>query len=173
LRPPVADERIRLTETGQVLLELRHRWRDGTTHLLLEPIELLERLAALTPRPRVNLVRYYGVLAGHAACRSRLRTAGAGQAPSLAPGRATIDDRQTAPTPEAEPPPRAVTPRSNLLWAQLMARSSRLRRASAGLAGALRASKPPMLCSDAKRLNCSPWFTLGLPVRLEGCGAAW
>lgn len=44
LRPPVADDRIRLTETGQVRLALRHRWRDGTTHLLFDPIELLERL---------------------------------------------------------------------------------------------------------------------------------
>jgi hypothetical protein len=33
---------------------------------------LLERLAALTPRPRINLVLYYGVLAAHAAWRSRL-----------------------------------------------------------------------------------------------------
>jgi hypothetical protein len=58
LRPPVTHERIRLTEQGQVLLELRHRWADGTTHLLFGPVELLERLAALTPRPRINLVLY-------------------------------------------------------------------------------------------------------------------
>jgi hypothetical protein len=35
-------------------LDLRHRWADETTHLLFEPLELLERLAALTPRPRIN-----------------------------------------------------------------------------------------------------------------------
>src|SRR5262249_12919807 len=29
---------------------------DTLTHLLFEPVELLERLAALTPRPRINLV---------------------------------------------------------------------------------------------------------------------
>jgi homogentisate 1,2-dioxygenase len=52
LRPPVAHDRIRLTEQGQVRLELRHRWADGTSHLLFAPIELLERLAALTPRRR-------------------------------------------------------------------------------------------------------------------------
>lgn len=56
LRPPVAHDRIRLTDQGQVLLELRHRWADGTRHLLFDPVELLERLAALTPRPRINLV---------------------------------------------------------------------------------------------------------------------
>jgi hypothetical protein len=63
LRPPIAQDRLRLTSDGQVLLQLRRRWADGTTHLLFEPIELLERLAALTPRPRVNLILYYGVLA--------------------------------------------------------------------------------------------------------------
>jgi hypothetical protein len=53
LRPPVAADRLRLTETGQVVLALRQRWRDGTTDLLFDPIELLERLAAL-PRGRAS-----------------------------------------------------------------------------------------------------------------------
>jgi hypothetical protein len=73
LRPPVAADRVRLVEGGDVVLTLRHRWADGTTHLRFDPIELLERLAALTPRPRINLVLYYGVLAAHAAWRARLR----------------------------------------------------------------------------------------------------
>lgn len=72
LRPPIAHDRISLTREGDVLLELRHRWRDGTTHLRFHPLELLERLASLTPRPRINLVLYYGVLAAHATWRSRL-----------------------------------------------------------------------------------------------------
>lgn len=44
----------------------------GTTHLRFDPFELLERLAALTPRPRVNLILYYGVLAPRAAWRLAL-----------------------------------------------------------------------------------------------------
>lgn len=63
LRPPVAQDRLRLTPEGQVVLELRHPWADGTTHLSFDPLELLERLAALTPRPRINLVLYYAVSA--------------------------------------------------------------------------------------------------------------
>jgi len=39
---------------------------DGTTHLLLSPLELIEKLAALIPPPRLNLVRYHGILAPHA-----------------------------------------------------------------------------------------------------------
>jgi len=72
LRPPIAQDRLRLTAGGQVVLQLRRRWSDGTTHLLFAPIELLERLAALTPRPRVNLVLYYGVLAARARWRARI-----------------------------------------------------------------------------------------------------
>ena len=48
---------------GAVWLTLRHRRSDGTTHLKFKPLELLERLAVLTPRPHINLVLYYGVLA--------------------------------------------------------------------------------------------------------------
>ena len=65
-----------------MLLELRHRWADGTTHLLFEPIELLERLAALTPRPRINLVLYYGVLGARAAWRARLDRPSGGECPA-------------------------------------------------------------------------------------------
>ena len=77
LRPPVAQDRLHLTPEGQVVLQLRHPWSDGTTHLLFDPVELLERLAVLPvrlrsghpersrgviPRPRINLIRYHGVL---------------------------------------------------------------------------------------------------------------
>ena len=44
-------------------------WSDGTTHLVLSPLELIEKLAALVPPPRLNLVRYHGVLAPNAGFR--------------------------------------------------------------------------------------------------------
>jgi hypothetical protein len=49
LRPPVAHDRLLLTSEGRIMLDLRHRWSDGTTHLIFDPLELLERLAALHP----------------------------------------------------------------------------------------------------------------------------
>jgi Putative transposase/Transposase zinc-binding domain len=70
LRPPVAQDRLELTSDGRVLVTLKGEWSDGTTHLLFEPVELLEKLAALTPRPRINLVLYHGVLAPHARWRA-------------------------------------------------------------------------------------------------------
>jgi hypothetical protein len=117
LRPPVADDRVRLTETGQVLLALRHRWADGTTHLLFDPLELLERLAALTPRPRINLVLYCGVLAAHAAWRPRL------PAPDAVATTRSSDDADCSPHVGQPGNPAAGKGGSNMLWAQLMARS--------------------------------------------------
>jgi Putative transposase len=62
-RPPLAAERLSLLRDGRLLYRLKHRWRDGTTHVIYEPLELLERLAALVPPPKFNIVRYSGVFA--------------------------------------------------------------------------------------------------------------
>jgi hypothetical protein len=43
-------------------LTLRHRWSDFTTQLTLEPLQFLERLAALTPSAGSRFVLYYRVL---------------------------------------------------------------------------------------------------------------
>jgi hypothetical protein len=72
LRPPLAQDRLHVSDEGEIWLTLRHRWADGTTHLRFDPLELLERLAVLTPRPRVNLILYYGVLAARATWRAAL-----------------------------------------------------------------------------------------------------
>jgi hypothetical protein len=62
-RPPIASERLSRLADGRVLYRLKRRWRDGTTHVLFEPLDFLGRLAALVPPPRAHLVRYHGVLA--------------------------------------------------------------------------------------------------------------
>jgi hypothetical protein len=57
---------------ARVLVKLKTVWRDGTSHFLFEPIEFLEKLAALIPRPGVNLLLYYGVLTPRARWRSQV-----------------------------------------------------------------------------------------------------
>ena len=42
---------------------LKTPYRDGTTQVAFEPVDIIARLAALVPKPRVNLTRYHGVLA--------------------------------------------------------------------------------------------------------------
>jgi len=58
-------------------LTLRHRWADGTTHLR---IDLLDRLAVLTPRPRATLILYDGVLATRTAPTHPSRCVSVGRA---------------------------------------------------------------------------------------------
>jgi len=33
-RPPLATERLSLLPDGRLLYRLKHRWRDGTTHVI-------------------------------------------------------------------------------------------------------------------------------------------
>lgn len=93
LRPPVAQGRLALRDDDNIVLKLPRSWADGTTHIVFEPSEFLERLVTLTPRPRINLIIYSGVFAGHARGRSAavaraLQTAQTATAPASLPGEA-------------------------------------------------------------------------------------
>jgi ribosomal protein S27E len=71
-RPAIANERLTLNRAGQVVLTLKTAYRNGTTHIVLSPLELMQRLAALVPRPRLHLIRFHGVLAPNAKLRSAI-----------------------------------------------------------------------------------------------------
>ena len=121
----MAQERLHLTAAGHVRLTLKRPWADGTTHLEFEPLDLLARLAALTPRPRINLVRYHGVLAPRAAWRGlvvRLE-----QPVHSGPEVAVYSEAEAAGalTDAAEQASGAVSPppADNHHWAELMRRS--------------------------------------------------
>jgi hypothetical protein len=62
-RPAIAERRLSLTHEGKVRYELKTPYRDGTTHVIFEPVDFIAKLAALVPRPRVNLTRFHGVFA--------------------------------------------------------------------------------------------------------------
>ena len=116
LRPPLAQERLTRLPDGRVLCTLARPWHDGTRHLIFTPHEFLERLAAVTPRPHINLVLYHGVLAP----RARWRPSASSGLPCVAPAATSV--RPTAPstplarasappTPAASPPvPEPTTP---------------------------------------------------------------
>ncbi|MCP5069510.1 MAG: transposase [bacterium] len=71
-RPPIAQNRLEALPDGRLAYRLKTRWRDGTTHVLMERHELLERLAPLIPPPRAHQVRYHGLLAPCASGRDRI-----------------------------------------------------------------------------------------------------
>jgi len=74
-RPAVAVPRLSLSSTGKVVYSLKTPYREslphernecfghGTTQVAFDPVDFMARLAALVPKPRVNLTRYHGVLA--------------------------------------------------------------------------------------------------------------
>ena len=71
-RPPIATERLEAVPNGRLTDRLKTPWRDGTTHILMERHELLERQAPLIPPLRAHQVRYHGVLAPCARGRDRV-----------------------------------------------------------------------------------------------------
>ncbi|HJN73793.1 MAG TPA: transposase [Myxococcota bacterium] len=107
-RPAIASKRLRLLAGDRVAIDLRHEWRDGTTTVVLEPLDFIARLAALIPPPRCNLVRHHGVFAPAARLHRKLvRPA----PPLIASARG-----------HTRPDPRAPL-RRRLLWAELMQRT--------------------------------------------------
>jgi hypothetical protein len=119
LRPPVTEERIHLTDEGQVRLQLRQPWRDGTTDVVFDPVEFLGRLAVLVPRPRINVILYHGVLAPRAVWRAevvRRQTSGDG-------GDAGVKDSATDQAREADPAETARRQARGQCWASLLART--------------------------------------------------
>ncbi len=100
-RPPVASERLALTASGQVRYTLKTPYRDGTTHIVLEPLDLMARLAALVPPPRMRLTRFHGVFAPHSKLRAAVTPAHRGLGAAQKP---PADPAQPPPPPRMKPP---------------------------------------------------------------------
>ncbi len=132
-RPPIAMERIEPLPDPRLLYRFKRPWRDGTTHVVFEGLELLEKLSALVPAPRTHLVRYSGILAPAAKWRALIvpteadaqsapmpDAAGTPKTPiitaSPAPGDAVVAVRPVAVEPRTVPHPR------NYTWAESMKR---------------------------------------------------
>jgi hypothetical protein len=66
-RPPFALDRLRELDPERLLYEGTKPGPGGGGPLLLTPLELIDRLAALVPPPRIHRPRHFGVLARTAA----------------------------------------------------------------------------------------------------------
>jgi len=67
-RPPLSEERLTKTAQGKIVVKLKKNWSDGTSHIVLTPMEFMARLVALIPPPRKNQIRYFGM---GAECKAR------------------------------------------------------------------------------------------------------
>jgi hypothetical protein len=81
-----------------VRLALKTPYRDGTTHVILEPEDFIAKLAALVPKPRAHLTRYHGVFAPASPDRARVvpRTRAAAADESNERAEASGNNRQRA-----------------------------------------------------------------------------
>jgi Putative transposase/Transposase zinc-binding domain len=62
-RPPFAESQFTRTDDGRIAFALRKPRKNGDTHLIFTPLQLLRRLAWLVPPPRRCAIRYEGILA--------------------------------------------------------------------------------------------------------------
>ena len=115
LRPPIAEERLRLLPDDLVRIQLKRPFRDGTYAVDLDPLSLLSRLAASIPPPRQHSVRYAGVLGAASKWRALV----------VPPPPAAEPDAPTEPaTQNADPSPPPPTHRCRYRpWAELLRRS--------------------------------------------------
>ena len=108
-RPAISEKRLSLTPNGNVRYELKTPYRDGTTHVIFAPLDCIARLAALVPKPRVNLTRFHGVFAPNSKYRAR-----------VTPARRGKGGEHATPTDPQEPTP--AERRAAMTWAQRLKR---------------------------------------------------
>lgn len=53
-RPAVSTKRLSMTRNGQVRYELKTPWRNGTTHVIFEPLNFISRLASATGKEGIR-----------------------------------------------------------------------------------------------------------------------
>tara|TARA_Y100000294_G_C8544527_1_gene332553 strand:+ start:140 stop:1555 length:1416 start_codon:yes stop_codon:yes gene_type:complete len=71
-RPAIANHRLKMDEEGRVVYQLKKAYQNGTTHLRFTQEEFVEKLIALVPTPRMNLIRYHGVLGANSKLRKKV-----------------------------------------------------------------------------------------------------
>ena len=99
----------RPTQSASCAPRKPHPSRGGATQVIFEPLDFIAKLAALVPRPRVNLTRYHGVFAPNSQYRAQ-----------VTPGRRGRSE--TGPTPAGAAKAAPVERRASMTWAQRLKR---------------------------------------------------
>jgi len=110
-RPPFALEHLHTLDAEHLIYHNPKPRSDSPRDLVLTPLELIDKIAALIPPPRAHRHRYYGVFAPNSPMRAAV-TASAPMPVIVPPPAAAANSEET-------PPHRAA---SHYLWAMLLAR---------------------------------------------------
>jgi len=113
-RGPFAAERLEELDQHRLIYHLPKPGTDGRTQLILSPLELIERIAALVPPPRQHRHRYYGVLAPNAPLRAAVTALAPEAIAAQLPPSVETSDHEPVETPHRSP--------ARYLWAMLLAR---------------------------------------------------
>lgn len=108
-RPAISEQRLSLLDDGRIRYELKTPYRDGATHVIFEPLDFLARLAALVPKPRVNLTRFHGVFAPNSKHRVQITPSKRGKG-----SKRRTDEEAQCPSPAER--------RASMTWAQRLKR---------------------------------------------------
>ena len=68
--------RLERLPDGKLSYELKTPYKNGTTHVVFEPLDFIARLAALVPKPRFHLTRFHGVFVPNSAHRAAVTSEG-------------------------------------------------------------------------------------------------
>ena len=117
-RGPLSLERLSQLPDGRLSYRMKRPSASGATSLEFTPVDFLRRVAALIPPPRVNLVRFFGVLAPNARLRARV-------VPATQPNLERPQEQAPAPTSPPHPSQVDLTPpaTSRIPWAELLKRT--------------------------------------------------
>ncbi len=111
LRPALSLRRLSLRDDGAAVYRLQRPDRHGRTSLVMTPLELLARLAAILPAPRLALRRQLGVFAPASLDRRRIMPRRSLATASLV----------TPPVPHESCHPKSSVP-TRVPWAELLRR---------------------------------------------------
>jgi hypothetical protein len=156
----VATERLSVLPDGRVLYRLRHKWRNGATQVVFEPLDLIGKLAALVPPPRFNLVRYQGIFSPASHWRSNIVPFNSGESDTICHSGCSAEKHERNPERKDLEKTSCCHPR-NYSWSELMKRVFEIDVLKCECGGRMRilcAINPPE--AIAKILDC-----LGLPSR--------
>jgi hypothetical protein len=107
-RPPLSHDRLTQLPDGRLSLSLKTPWSDGTEAIVLSPMDLIARLCALVPPPRMHMTRFFGVLCSAHKVRSEVVPTPERDPELQLPVQLSLlepDGTAPAPPPSPDPPP--------------------------------------------------------------------
>jgi hypothetical protein len=117
-RPPVSPKRLEVLKDRKIKLRLKTPFSDGTTHVIMNPMDFMSRLKSLVPPPGQHQIIYFGVFSPACEDRDQFR---------LVPGTKKCDFYK-APKPksdkaEKDPKLDTSTPLNHSAWARHLKRT--------------------------------------------------